>query len=38
MRYRKQMSMRDSKNYFERTSGTHVKNVRRMPARGGIRL
>lgn len=38
MRKRVRMSRRKSRRDFRRKSGTHVKNIRSAPMRGGIRL
>ncbi len=38
MAYRKKMSRRKSKRDFTRKSGSHRKNNRSRPMRGGIRL
>lgn len=38
MKYRKSMSRGGSRSDFRRKSGTHPKNFRGAPMRGGIRL
>ncbi len=38
MAYRKKMNRRKSKRDFTRKSGSHRKNFRARPMRGGIRL
>jgi len=38
MAYRNKMSKRRSRRDFSRKSGTHRKNFRSSPMRGGIRL
>lgn len=37
-KFRKKMGGRKSRRDFTRKSGTHVKNFRGVPMRGGIRL
>lgn len=38
MAYRKKMNYGKSKKYFKKYSGSHKKNYRPMPMRGGYRL
>lgn len=37
-RFRKKLKKRVSKKMFRRSAGTHKKNLRGSPMRGGIRL